>query len=70
MLGFENVQGGMALGKETQKEEDCWSSVMRKSCAGLTLDFLRKKKGKSLVVLVDGKQKLILCMWQKNAESK
>ena len=24
--------GGMVLGKEMQKEEDCWSSVMKESC--------------------------------------
>ena len=26
------VFGRMVLGKEIQKEEDCWSSVTKKSC--------------------------------------
>ena len=29
---FEGVHGGVVLGKEMQKEEDCWRSVMKKSC--------------------------------------
>ena len=32
--------GGMILAKEMQKE-DCWSSVMKKSCAQQTLGFIR-----------------------------
>ena len=67
--GFESLHGGMILGKEMRKEEDCWSSVMKKSCAWQTLDFLRQRKRKSLIVLVDMKQKLILCLWKKNTES-
>ena len=44
--GFEGVHGGMVLGKEMQKEEDCWSFVIKESCAwqipGLTLSLPRK----------------------------
>ena len=66
---FEGVHGGMVLGKEMQKEEDCWSSVMKENCAWQTLSFIRQTKGKSLIVPVDVKQKLILCLWEKNTES-
>ena len=52
-----------------QKEEDCWSSVMRESRAWQTLSFIRQTKEKSLVVLVGVKQKLILCLRKKNTES-
>ena len=58
--GFESVQGGMVLGKKA--EEDCWSSVMRESCAWQTLGFIRQTKGKSPIVPVNVKQKLILCL--------
>ena len=30
--GLEGVHGVMALGKEMQKEEDCWSFLMKESC--------------------------------------
>ena len=61
--------GGMVLGKEMQKEEDYYSSVMKESYAWQTLDFIRQTKGKLLLVLVDVKQKLILCLWEKITES-
>ena len=51
--GFEGVHGGMVLGKEMQKEEDCWNFVMKESCAWQVLGLKRQKKGKSLIVLVD-----------------
>ena len=54
--------GGMILGKEMQKE-DCWSFVMKKSCAWQTLSLKRQTKGKLLMVPVDVKQKSILCSW-------
>ena len=38
---------------------------MRRSCAWQTLGFIRQTKGKSLIVLVDVKHKLILCLWGK-----
>ena len=41
--GFEGVQGGMVLGKE-MKEEDCWSSVMKKSCAWQKHGLIREKE--------------------------
>ena len=66
--GFEGVHGERVLGKEMQKE-DCWSSVMKESCALQTLGLKRQSKGKSLIVPVDIKQKLILCLWRKNTES-
>ena len=59
--GFEGVHGGMVLGKEMQKEEGCWSSVMKESCAWQILGFTQTK-GKSFTVPVDAKQKLILCL--------
>ena len=31
-----------------QKEEGCWSSVMKDSCAWQTLGFVRQTKGKLL----------------------
>ena len=53
------------LGKEMQKEEDCWSFVIDESCAWQILGLKRQTKGKSLIVLVDVEQKLILCLWGK-----
>ena len=42
---FEGVhRENWVLGKEMQKEEDCWSSVMKKSCAWQTLGFVRQQK--------------------------
>ena len=35
--GFEGVHGGMVLGKEMQKEEDCRSFVIKESYAWQTL---------------------------------
>ena len=61
--------GGMVLGKEMQKEEDCWSFVMKESCAWQILGLKRQTKGKLLIVAVGVKQKLILCLWGKNTES-
>ena len=58
--------GEIVLGKETQKEEDCWSSVMKKSCAWQTHSFIRQKNGKSLITQVEVQQKLILCFQEKN----
>ena len=57
---FEDVHGRMISGKEMQKEEDCWSFVMKESCAWQTLGLIRQAKGKSFIVPVDVKQKLIL----------
>ena len=54
--GFEGVHGGMVLGKEMQKEEDCWSFVMKESCAWQILGSKRQTKGKSLIVPVEVKQ--------------
>ena len=67
--GFEGVHGGMILGKQMQKEEDCRSSVMKESCAWQTLGFIRQTKSKSLMVPVDVKRKLILCLWEKKTEN-
>ena len=66
--GFEGVHRGMVLGKEMQKE-DCWSFVMKESCAWQILGLKRQTKGKSLRVPVDVEQKLILCWWEKKTES-
>ena len=60
--GFEGVHGGMVLGKEMQKEEDCWSSVMKESCAWQIIGLKRQTKRKSRIVPVDVEQKLILCL--------
>ena len=67
--GFEGIHGGMVLGKEMQKEKDCWSFVMKESCAWQILGLKRQIKGKSLIVPVNVEQKLILCLWEKNTES-
>ena len=67
--GFEGTHGEMVLEKEIQKEKDCWSSLIKKSLAWQTLNFIWPTKGKSLMVLVDVKQKLILCLWKKNTKS-
>ena len=32
--GFKDVHGGRVLGKEMQKKEDCWNSVMKKAVRG------------------------------------
>ena len=61
--------GLMVLGKEMQKEEDCWSFLMKESGAWQTLGLKRQTRGKSLTVPVNVKQKLILCLWEKNTES-
>ena len=53
-----------------KKEEDCWSFVMKESCAWQALAFVRQTKRKSLIVPVDVKQKLILCLWEKNTENR
>ena len=63
--GFKGLHGKMVLGKEMQMEEDYWSSVIKKSSAWQALGFTRQTKGKSLIVLVDAKQKYILCLWEK-----
>ena len=52
-----------------QKEEDCWSFVITESCAWQTLGFITQKKRKLLILLVNVKQQLILCMCEKNKES-
>ena len=65
----EDVHAEMILGKEMQKEEDCWSFVMKESCAWQTLGIKKQTTGKSLIVPVDVEQKLILCLWKKNTES-
>ena len=45
---FKGVNGGLVLGKEMQKEEDCWSSVTNKTCAWQRHVFITQTKGKSL----------------------
>ena len=60
--GFDGVHGGMVLGKEMQKEEDCWSFVIKESCAWQILGLKKQTKEKSLIVPVDVEQKLILCL--------
>ena len=60
--------GGMVLGKEMQKEEDCWISMMKKSCVWQTHGFIRQTNEKLLTVLVDVKQRLILCLREKIQE--
>ena len=40
----ESVHGGMKSGKKMWKEEDCWSSVMKKSCAWQTCGLKSKRK--------------------------
>ena len=62
-------KGGNGIEKEMQKEEDCWSFVMKGSCVWQTFGFISHTKGKSLIVPVDMKQKLVLCLWEKNTES-
>ena len=57
--GFEGVHRETVLGKEMQREDDCWSFVIKESCAQQTLGFIRQTKRKSLIVPVDVKQKLI-----------
>ena len=52
---FESVYGAMVSQKEMQKEEDCWSFVIKESCAWQILGLKRQTKGKSLIVLVDVK---------------
>ena len=66
--GFEGVHGRNGVGKRNA-EEDCWSFVMKESCAWRILGLKRQTKGKSLIVPVDEEQKLILCLWGKNIES-
>ena len=56
--GFEGVHGGNSVGKKMQKEEVCWSFVMRESCAWQILGLKRQTKRKSLIVVV--------WMWNRN----
>ena len=42
--GFDGVHGGMVLGKEMQKEEDCWSFVIKESCAWQILGLKNRQK--------------------------
>ena len=42
---------------------------MKENCALQTLDLMRQTKRKLVIVPVDVKQKLILCLWEKNIES-
>ena len=63
--GFEGVHGGNGIGEEMQKKKVCWSFVMKESCAWQILGLKRQTKGKSLIVPVDVKQKLILCLLEK-----
>ena len=66
---FEGVNGGNGVGKRNAEgrrlPEFCDE---RELCVANTW-FKRQTKGKSLVVPVDVKQKLILCLWGKNTES-
>ena len=66
--GFEGVHRGNGVGKRNA-EEDCWSFVMKESCAWQILGLKRQTKGKLLIVAVSVEQKLILCLWGKNIES-
>ena len=43
---------------------------MRENCAWQTLSIITQTKGRSLIVPVDVKQKLILWSWEKNTECK
>ena len=63
--GFEGVHKENGIGKKMQKEGNCWSFVIKESCGWQTLGLKRQTKGKSLIVPVDVKQKLILCLWGK-----
>ena len=59
MLRVLKCTWGNGAGKRNA-EEDCWSFVMKKSCAWQILGLKRQTKGKSLIVLVDVEQQLIL----------
>ena len=61
--GFEGVHWGNGIGKKNAEGRRCWISVMKKRCVWQTLSLIRQKKGRSLIVWVDVKQKLILCLW-------
>ena len=63
--GFERVHGGNGIGKRNAEGKDCRSFVMKKSCAWQTLGLIRQTKAKSLIVPVNVKQKLILCLLEK-----
>ena len=45
VLRVLKVYMGNGIDKKMQ-EEDCWSSVMKKSCAWKTHGFIRQTKGK------------------------
>ena len=67
--GFEGVGGGNGIGKRNAEGRNLLEFCDEKNCAWQTLHFIRQTKGKSRIVLVDVEQKLILCLWEKNAES-
>ena len=42
--GFEGVHRQMVLEKEMQKEDDCWSSVMKELCMANEWSYKANKK--------------------------
>ena len=56
VLRVLKVYTGNSIGEKMQKEKDCWSSAIKKSCVWQTLGFIWQTKGKSLIVLMDMKQ--------------
>ena len=46
--GFEGVYGGMVLGKEIQKEENCWSFVQKRAVRGEHLVLQSRQKENDL----------------------
>ena len=58
--GFKGVHGENGIKKRIAKERRLLEFSDEKE-----LCFIRQTKGKSLIALVDVKQKLILCLWGK-----
>ena len=64
--GFEGVHRGNGIWKRNAEGRRLLGFCDEKELC--VLGFMKQRKRKSLMVLVDVRQKLILCLWEKNTE--
>ena len=67
--GFEGVHRGNGVGKRNAEGRRLLEFCDKRELCVANTWFKRQTKGKSLIVPVDVKWKLILCLWGKNTES-
>ena len=70
VLRILKVSTGECFGKRNAEGRRLLELCDKKELWWQALCFIRQTKGKSFIVLLDVKQKLILCVWEKNIESK